>query len=305
MIDKKTKYKSELILIFITLLWGATFPVVKEALSDISPILFVAIRFSIVALILLPFIIKKKINANAAKAGLLLGVFLFLGFVVQTMGLQYTSVIKSSFLTGTVVILVPILQVIIEKRPPTKGVMLGVFFVTLGISFLSSGGDSILNLFKDIGSNFNVGDALTLACAFFFAIYIVMLDIKTNQYDFFLLLFFQILATAVFAIIFSFLFEIYELEKMKIEITNNLIYALIYTSIFTTLLTTALHTKYQKNVTPAKAGIIFSFEPIFATFLSFLFLGEEITNFGYIGAGLIMLGLLVSELYESLIKNGK
>ncbi|MCB0731272.1 MAG: DMT family transporter, partial [Ignavibacteriae bacterium] len=76
--------------------------------------------------------------------------------------------------------------------------------------------------------------------------------------------------------------------------------------IFATLITTALQTKYQKNVTPAKAGIIFSFEPIFAAIFAFFVLGEKITNFGYLGAALIMLGLLISELYENLfLKNAK
>ncbi len=150
-------------------------------------------------------------------------------------------------------------------------------------------------------ANFNLGDGLTLICALFFALYILFLDIESSKHDFWILLFIQILTTAVLSIVFLFIFSIAELEEIKINFTSNLITAILYTSIFATLITTALQTKYQKNVTPAKAGIIFSFEPIFAAIFAFFILGEKITNFGYLGAALIMLGLLVSELYENFI----
>ncbi|PID59859.1 MAG: multidrug DMT transporter permease [Ignavibacteriae bacterium] len=305
MLNNTNKYKAELILIFITILWGATFPIIKEALNDISSLTFISIRFAFAGIFLLPFVIKKRFTKKAAKSGILLGVFLFLGFAAQTFGLKYTTAIKSSFLTGTVVIMVPILQLLIEKKPPNKGVIFGVIIVTIGISFLSSGGKSILNLFSDLGSNFNLGEILSLFCAFFYAIYIVLLDVESNKYDFWILLFYQIVAIAVLSTGFMFLFDATSIEHIKVDITKNLIWAVFYTSIFTTLITTALQTKYQKSVTPAKAGIIFSLEPIVATILAFFLLGEKITNFGYIGAALIIIGLLTAELYESLMLKKK
>ena len=301
-----SKYKAEVILIFITLLWGATFVIVKEALNDISSMAFVAVRFLIASIILLPFILKKNITKENSYAGIMLGILLFLGFAAQTVGLKYTSATKSGFLTGTAVIMIPLLQVVIEKRPPTKGVIIGTIIVLIGISFLSSGGSSILNLFSDIGSNFNLGDGLTIICALFFALYIIYLDIKSVKYDFWVLLFLQIVTTAILSIIFLFLFSFTGIETIRVNLSNNLIMAVLYTAIFATLITTALQTKYQKNVTPAKAGIIFSFEPIFAAIFAFFILGEKITNFGYLGSVLIILGLLVSELYENFIlKNGR
>ncbi|MBK8945307.1 MAG: DMT family transporter [Ignavibacteriae bacterium] len=300
------KYKSEAILLLITLLWGATFVIVKESLNDISSMAFIALRFLIAGIFLLPFIIKKKFTKQNFNAGILLGILLFIGFAVQTIGLKYTSATKSGFFTGTTVIMIPILQTIIEKRIPTKGVILGSILVMIGIAFLSSGGNSIFSLFNDIATNFNLGDGLTLVCAFFFAIYIIYLDIETTKHEFWVLLFLQIITTAILAILFSFIFSGINLEHFKIDLTNNLIGGILYTSIFATLITTALQTKYQKDVTPAKAGIIFSFEPIFAAIFAFFILGEKITNFGYFGAALIMLGLFISELYENIfIKNGK
>lgn len=300
MLNIGTKYKSELLLIFVTLLWGATFVIVKEALNDISSMAFIAIRFIISAIILFPFILKKQYEKETVIAGVLLGVLLFMGFATQTVGLKFTSATKSGFLTGSAVIMVPLLQILIEKRPPTRGVIVGTILVLIGISFLSSGGTSIFSLFKDISTNFNLGDGLTLICALFFALYIIYLDIKTSKYDFWVLLFLQILTTAILSIVFLFIFSFAEIESIRVNVNSNLIIAILYTSIFATLITTALQTKYQKNVTPAKAGIIFSFEPIFAAVFAFFILGEKITNFGYLGASLIILGLLVSELYENL-----
>jgi drug/metabolite transporter (DMT)-like permease len=288
------------------MLWGATFVIVKEALADISSMGFIAARFIIAGILLLPFILRSKFSIESIKAGTFLGALLFMGFATQTVGLKFTSATKSGFLTGTAVIMVPLLQIIIEKRTPTKGVILGTVMVLIGVTFLSSGGNSIISLFNDIGSNFNVGDLLTLICALFFALYIIYLDVETVKYDFWILLFLQIVTTAILSLVFLFIFSGVDLEEIKINPSANLIYALIYTSIFATLVTTGLQTKYQKNVTPAKAGIIFAFEPLFAAIFAFFLVGEKISNFGYVGASLIILGLVVSEIYDSFIlKNEK
>ena len=300
MITTKTKYKSEAILIFVTVLWGGTFAIVKEALNDISSMAFITARFSIAGIILLIFMRKKIFTKQNIYSGIFLGTLLFAEFAVQTIGLKFTTATKSGFLTGTAVIMVPLLQVIIEKRKPTKGVTIGTILVLIGISFLSSGGSSVLNLFSDIGSNFNLGDFLTLISALFFALYIIYLDIETSKHDFWILLFLQFVTAAFLSGIFLFVFSAINLEPIKFDITQNLIFAIAYTSIFATLIATALQTKYQKDVTPAKAGIIFSFEPVFSAIFAFILLSEKITNFGYFGAALIMLGLLISELYENL-----
>ena len=300
------KYKSEAFLILVTILWGATFVIVKEALYDISTMAFIFIRFALAGIILSPFILRKRISGKSLSGGILLGILLFTGFATQTIGLKFTSATKSGFLTGTAVIMIPFLQILIENKKPNKGVMIGAFLVLIGISLLSSGGESIISLFNDLGSNFNIGDIFTLICALFFALYIIFLDVETKRHDFVILLFLQIITTAVLSFIFLFVFSASELEEIRINLTGNLISALLYTSIFATLITTALQTKYQKNVTPAKAGIIFSLEPLFAAVFAFFILGEKITNFGYLGAALILTGLILSEIYEYLfLKNGK
>jgi len=301
----KQHFIGETALIIVTLLWGGTFVIVKESLNDISAMTFIALRFSIAFVLLLPFIIKyrRKFNKGSVIAGFVLGVFLFLGFGTQTVGLQYTTATKSAFLTGTAVVLVPVLQVLIEKRSPSPGSLIGIVFVFTGILFLSSEGNSIVNLIEEVGKNFNIGDLLTLICALFFAIYIIYLDIVSSEYPFSVLLTMQIITTAVLAYFASFIFNSFSIEKTNVNFSNTLIFGLIYTSIFATLITTAMQTRFQKYVTPTKAGIIYSLEPIFASILAFFLLNEKITNFGLAGAVLIISGLVISEIYDSGIKN--
>jgi drug/metabolite transporter (DMT)-like permease len=298
----KKKYKSEGALLIVTIFWGATFPVIKGALPDISSMLFIAFRFSIAILILLPFALPALRNADkqSIKSGAILGTIMFLGFAAQTIGLKFTSATRSGFLTGTAVIMIPFLQLLIEKKWPGKGTWAGTVFVLIGILFLASGGDSVFSFIEDLGGNFNIGDFFTLLCAVSFAFYVIYLDIFSKKIDFMVLLFMQILMCMLWGYFTSFVFAGVSLEPVKVEFTSDLILGLAYTAIIATLVTTSLQTKYQKGVTPAQAGIIYSFEPIFAAIAAFFLLNEKLTNFGLIGCVLIFLGLVISESFDTI-----
>lgn len=296
------KYKGEIILLIVTLLWSATFVIVKGALKDISSMLFIGLRFLIAGIILLPFLLRRKhlfLNKKFLHP-IILGTILFFGFSSQTIGLKHTEATKSAFLTGTAVVIIPFIQLLIEKRKPKTGSVIGVAVVLAGILLLS-GGNSILTLVKDIIANFNLGDFLTLVGALFYAIYVVYLDILSNKYEFEFLLIIQMLVPALLAFPFAFIFDAISYEAIHIEFTSELILAVLYTAIFATVVTTGLQTKYQPLVTPTKAGIVYSFEPIFAAIVAFAFLNERITLFGILGAGLIFVGLIISETFDNLI----
>lgn len=292
-------------MMIVTILWGATFVIVKESIRDVSSMLFIAFRFSIAVLILLPFIIKHKsrFGKEAVLAGVTLGVIMFSGFAAQTIGLKFTTATKSGFITGASVVIVPFLQIIISKKIPTAGAFIGVAFVFIGILFLSSGGDSIISFAEDLGNNFNLGDGLTLLCAVSYALYIVYLDKLSHHHDFRVLLFMQIAVSAILAYIAAFLSSAFQIEKLRVEFTDNLLFGLAYTSILATLVTTALQTRYQKLITPTKAGIIYSFEPVFAAVIAYYVLSESINTFGYIGCGMIFLGLIIAETYDIIRKS--
>lgn len=298
----KKKSISEAALLIVTVLWGATFAIVKGSLSDISSMLFITFRFSIALILLLPFVLPviKDFNKQSIKSGAILGTIMFLGFATQTIGLKFTYATKSGFLTGTAVIMIPFLQLLIEKKWPGKGTLIGAVIVLIGILFLASGGDSVFSFIEDLGGNFNIGDFFTLICAVSFAFYVIYLDIFSKKIDFMILLFMQILMCVIWGLITSFLFAGLSLEPIRVEFTGNLLMGLAYTAIIATLITTALQTKYQKGVTPAQAGIIYSFEPIFAAIAAFFLLNEKLTNFGLIGCVLIFLGLVFSESFDTI-----
>ncbi|MBS4034080.1 MAG: DMT family transporter, partial [Ignavibacterium sp.] len=285
-------------LLLNALIWGGTFVIVKSALTDSSPMMFVAVRFTIATLILLPFAYKSfsGVNKRSLIDGFNLGILLFLGFVFQTVGLKYTTATKSAFITGTFVVFIPIFQTIIEKRFPSRANIAGILFVILGIIFLSSKGESVFDIFYEIGASFNFGDFLTLLCAVFYALYIVYLDIISHRNEFKYLTFSQIAVTAVLGYVASFTFSALELESIQFHLTDNLLLALAYTSILATVITLLLQTKYQKEVTPTRAGLIFSLEPIFAAVFAYIILTEMLSYLGIIGCIFIFTGVLISEL---------
>ncbi|MHB8338281.1 MAG: DMT family transporter [Ignavibacteriaceae bacterium] len=296
------KYLSEGSLLFITIIWGATFVIIKGALSEITPMLFIAVRFTLAAVLLFPFFFRSVLNSSkeTIKDGLILGVIYFLGFATQTIGLQYTTATKSAFITGTFVLFTPIFQLIFEKKIPGKGNLIGILFVILGLIFLSSKGENALDVFSEIGSGFNIGDFFTLICAVFFAMYLVYLDISSKKHDYKPLVFIQISLTGLLGIISALFVSATGMQAEKLIINSSLIFAIIYTSVFATIIASTIQTKFQKVVTPTKAGIILSFEPIFSAIFAFFILTEKISNFAALGCILIFLGLLVAEIFDKL-----
>lgn len=288
---------AELMLFLNSLIWGGTFVLIKEALQSVSPMLFLTIRFAIAALLFLPFTLQsfKNLNSISYKEGFILGLLLFIGFATQTVGLKFTTVTKSAFITGTYVIITPILQTLIEKKIPSIQNIVGVVFVFIGIIFLSSSGNNFNQFLNELGSNFNIGDILTLLCAFFYSLYIIYLDIISPRHDLKFLTFAQIFVTAVLGLISTFLFSSFNIESIEIILNNIVIISLIYTALLATLITTLIQTKYQREVTPTKAGIIFSFEPVFAALIAFIFINEIFSVFGIIGCILMFSGILITE----------
>ena len=294
------KYTGEIALLFNTLIWGGTFALIKNAFNDISPLLFLGLRFGIAALIFLPFVYSslKKTNKKTLIAGCILGFFYFAGFTAQSLGLNLTTATKSGFITGTFVVFIPILQLIIEKRKPKWFNILSVFLVLVGLILLSSKGENALDFIQQLGSDFNLGDVLTLLCALLFAFQVVYVDVFTKKYDYLPMVFVQLLITGVGGFILSYIFSISSLETFKFTFNTTVVTAILYTAIFASIIATVIQLKFQKFVSPTKAGIIFSIEPIFAAVFAYFLLSEKISNFGLVGCVLIFIGLIVSELFS-------
>lgn len=299
------KYYGESALLLNTVIWGGTFAIIKNAFNDVSPLLFLSLRFVIATLLFLPFVYKRLLNADKKTilAGALLGVFYFSGFATQTLGLNITTATKSGFITGTFVIFIPILQLLIEHRKPKWFNIVSVLLVFIGLIMLASKGENLIEFLQQLGSDLNLGDLLTLICAVLFAFQVVYVDIFTKKFKYPPMVFMQLLITGLGGLIFSFIFSISELEPVRLNINLSVITALIYTAIFASIIATIIQLKFQKIVSPTKAGIIFSIEPIFAAVFAFFLLNEKISKFSLIGCIIIFIGIILSEYFESKYKN--
>ncbi|HLG93487.1 MAG TPA: DMT family transporter [candidate division Zixibacteria bacterium] len=157
--EPKKQLRADLVLVFITLIWGSTFTVVKGALADTTPFYFNVIRFLLAALIFLALFYKRifPLDFLSFRAGAAVGICLFLGFAFQTYGLVYTSASRSAFLTSLLVLWVPFISLFVEKERPAPAQWGAVGVAIAGMWFLNRPGTGQLNK----------GDWLTLACAFF------------------------------------------------------------------------------------------------------------------------------------------
>src|SRR5450432_1647073 len=164
-------------LAFCSLLWGATFVVVRAALSDISVFLFLAVRFSLATLLMALFRPAGLRNLKKGElfAGAALGLFMFGGYAFQTAGLQYTTPAKSGFVTGSSVVLVPLLLAIFWKRRLTAWIYSGTLAAVGGLYLLTVPAEGLARL--------NHGDLLTLGAAGLYAVHIILVGDYTRKHS--------------------------------------------------------------------------------------------------------------------------
>jgi drug/metabolite transporter (DMT)-like permease len=278
-----SRSRAELFLFSITFIWGSTFVVSKYLLAYISPLAYIAIRFAVAALIFAVLFFRriKGMTRSALLNGSILGGLLFFGFATQMIGLQYTTASKAAFITGMMVVFTPICQLVIERRAPKLGNIVGVVLVTAGLYLLTS----------PAGAQFNLGDGLNLLCAVSFALYIVYLDIFSKEADSAQLTLVQFVTCTVLGVATSWFFE-----KAAFAATTESMLALGYLIVFATVIAIYVQARFQKETTPTRSAIIFSIEPVIAATIAYFALGEFIGIWGIVGGGLIVGGLLVSEL---------
>ncbi|MEW5814571.1 MAG: DMT family transporter [Spirochaetota bacterium] len=280
--DKKTR--AELILAGVTVVWGGTFPVIKTALFNVPPLLFLTIRFT-AALILFIFIFRRQLKVpvkDTLLRGLLLGLLMFIGYSLQTIGLKFTTVGKSSLITYSFALYVPLLQFVFCKKPLKTGNLIGLVVVFCGIYIITSPENSV----------FNTGDVLTFIAAFGYAFYIVFLDIFPQKDDPAVLTTLQFVVAVLMGITLSLIFE-----KPYLKVTPGFFISIGYLSLFGTVLAIYLMNKFQKDTTPTKAVIIYSLEPVFSILFGAIFIGEPLSLKLLTGGALVLSGVLLSELW--------
>ena len=269
-------------LLLVTLVWGSTFVIVKWAIVDLPPFPFLAIRFALAFISLLPFlrIQKAHISKGTLLKGVALGVFLFSGYAWQTVGLQYTTASNAGFITGLSVVFVPALVIVTTRKLPSPGLLLGILCALVGLAFLSLGDRFQLNK----------GDLMILACAISFALHIFLVGRYAPQTNATVLASVQILTVSILSGFFSFL-----LPQPSLYFSSTAWIALLVTAIPATSLAFFAQTKMQQFTTPTHTALIFSMEPVFSAISAFFFAGEVLTTKGLIGAGLVLAGMLIAE----------
>ena len=285
-----SRFRAESVLLSLTIFWGSTFVLTKFILENASPFVYCSIRFFIASILFTAFFFRRllTISKDGIAKGSILGALLFLGFMLQTIGMKFTSASKCAFISGLMVVFTPIFQLIIEHRAPKIGNVIGVVLVAIGLYLLTS----------PKGSEFNIGDALTLISAVLFSIYTVYLGIYGKECDPTHLTFIQFALTAVLAAT-----AIPFLETPHLHITSGFLMNLAYLAVMPTIVALYLMAKYQKYTTPTRSAIIYSMEPPIAAIFAFFIIGEQIRMMGILGGILILSGLIVSELSDVIFRH--
>lgn len=276
------RLKAELLLTLAALIWGATFVVVKDALAFATPSAFLAVRFTVAGILLFALISRKRLTAQVLGCGILLGIFLYGGYLFQTTGLLYTTPSKSAFITGFSVVMVPFLQVMHGFKIRTATVVGAV----LGLA-----GIYLLVLPRGLAA-VNRGDVLTLVAACAFAVHIVLVGVYTRRHSFRQLVSIQILTVGLLA------FSSWPLGMpFKISWTGELIAAIAVTAVFATSVAFSVQNWAQQFTPPSHTALIFALEPVSAAITSWVFLDERLGGRLFIGAALIFAGMVISELW--------
>ena len=276
---------AELILASVTIFWGATFPIVKDAITEMPVMAFLWMRFAMAAALLALLAGKKgfaTLDKRGYVVGMILGSLLALSFIFQTFGLEITSSANAGFLTGLGVIWVPLLAGPLLKKPAAIGSKVGVCFALLGLFLLT----------WHTPWSINSGDLLVVICSVFIALHILGLDRFTKGYDGKALTFVQIATGSLIFLIGSLFFEPVSWPQVW---TGSLIFAFVITAVFATVYAFWAMTTFQSRTTPTRAALIYTLEPVFAAIFSIWLAGDRLTLIGWIGGGFIVAGMILAE----------
>jgi drug/metabolite transporter (DMT)-like permease len=272
-------------LVAVALVWGATFVLVKQALADVSTLLFLTLRFSAAAIVL-ALLFRNEFRVPDAWASLLrgafAGLFLFGGYVLQTAGLKFTSASKAGFITGLYVPLVPLIGGLIDRKLPQLSELVGVAIACVGMFLLTVQRD-ILSIGR--------GDLLVAGCAVAYAFHVVILGRFAPVSNISVLTVAQIATGALLGAA-----TFWWVEPVRIAWSPSVWVALAVTSLLATALAFFIQTWAQRWTSPTRTALIFATEPVFAWLTSYLIAGEVLPRRAGMGAALILSGILVVEL---------
>lgn len=305
--------KSNLYILLATFIWGTAFLAQKDG-GQIGTFTFNGIRFLIGGLFLLPVIYvfdklrgkqaeneadsdvddAEQIDNNSEAAdlgwnqtvftgGIACGVVLFIASSLQQYGVLYTSIGKTGFITALYAVIVPVFSVLLGKTIHIR-TWLAVLIGIIGLYFLSMYGESL---------SISYGDRFIIGCAFGFAVQIMMIDYFSPMVDPVKLAAVEFLTLGLISIPFMFIFE-----SPNIPDIVSVLPSLLYASILSSGVAYTLQAVGQKYAEPTQAALMMCLESVFSLFSGMIVLGERMSLHEYLGALLIFVAVVLSQLPE-------
>lgn len=275
---------ADILLIIATFFWGTSFVVVKELVTVIPVPQLILLRFGIAAIILLPFVYPqfRQQNKSVILPSLWLAFTIFAGFTFQTWSMRHTTATQSAFLTGLSVILVPVFLFLLRHTIASLKLWFCVFLALIGLGLLSLNEQWQLSY----------GDILATLCAVAFAFHIIYTSLYTQRFHPLFMLWIQFVLAVIYGgIVYPFLFK-----EPWIALTANQWLGVGYLVLLPTIACYFTQVYFQKLTDTTRAALIYTLEPVFAAIIAYLFIAEKLTLRGWLGAALIFIAMILSEL---------
>jgi len=281
--NKPSPLLADLALVTVTIFWGSTFIISKLLLEEIPLVTYLIIRLNLAAILLSLYVLRfrKEFRQQTLYHGIVLGFFLFLSYLFQMWGIQYTSASNAGFITGLNVVFVPLFSIIFFGDHPKKASIIGVIFATFGLYFLSGGDFSALTK----------GDWLVFVCAVTVTFHVIYTGKFAPKNNIYLLTATQLCVTGIL----SLTLIPFETQPLPAIDLNNLL-LLFYLALFGTIYTFLMQTAMQRFTTATRTALVFSLEPVFAALFAFIIAGEMLSSLGWLGGLLIICGMLIAEI---------
>lgn len=286
-----TIWFADFLCLVVAVIWGIGFIASQAAIdANMSASFIMMSRFSIAAVIMFVVCLPKlkQIDMSVMKAGTIPGILLFGGFYTQILGQQRTTVSHCAFLTATNVVMVPFLVWIFSRRRPPIRTFIITVFTLVGITVLSIEPNSF-------ELSFNLGDALSLLCALFFAMHITVLGRMAKNADSMLINFIQLATAALISMVVFLLTDVNAFSQADL---SSGIWAILFLGLFSTSLCFFLQTYAQKYTTSVQAGVLLSTEGLFGSVFSVILGMEALTVNMIFGGAIILLSVVALEFFS-------
>jgi drug/metabolite transporter (DMT)-like permease len=285
------RWRADLSLAFCTLIWGVTFVVVKNALGYSSVFVFLAARFTLATVLMVAFNLRslRNVKKDELLAGAALGLFLFAGYAFQTAGLLYTTPAKSGFVTGSSVIMVPVLLAVLWGRRLTLWLYAGALAAVIGLYFLTVPTEGV--------SHLNRGDVLTFVAAGLYAVHIILVGDYTRRHRVAALSVLQVAACAVLSCGAAGVAAATGWQPPRFSWQWQSLLGIAICAVLATAVAFTIQLWAQQYTSPSHAAVLFTLEPVFASMASYLWLNERLGGRALLGAGFVLAGILIAELF--------